>query len=153
MRVAKVLVVGAAEAGKSTLIGALTPSAMNLAVNGRTVAMDHGTLERSGMRLSLVGVPGQRRFRVVREALSTGAQAAIWVHRSGDQIDPETTLLISDLQPVPYLVYINHSDGTDGSDDWVTPEPCPPPKALISGNLMSPGRSLDVLIATIWSIM
>ena len=62
MRRGKVLVVGAAEAGKSTLIKSLSPGAINLEVNGRTVAMDHGMLRRAGSSLSLVGVPGQQRF-------------------------------------------------------------------------------------------
>ena len=61
MKAAKVLVVGAGEAGKSTLIRALAPNAMNLAVRGRTIAMDHAMLEYDDCRLSIVGVPGQQR--------------------------------------------------------------------------------------------
>ena len=39
MSATKILVVGVGEAGKSTLIKALSPEAMNLQVEGRTVAM------------------------------------------------------------------------------------------------------------------
>ncbi|MCP4902225.1 MAG: hypothetical protein GY906_35105 [bacterium] len=65
MRMGKALVVGAAEAGKSTLIKAISPTAMNLAVNGRTVAMDHATLERSSRRLSVAAQFLQHRNCVV----------------------------------------------------------------------------------------
>ena len=58
---AKLIVVGPGEAGKSTLIARLVDGAVNLAVGGRTVAMDHGMLRRAGARLSLVGVPGTDR--------------------------------------------------------------------------------------------
>ncbi len=121
MRIGKVLVVGAAEAGKSTLIKAISPTAMNLAVNGRTVAMDHATLERSGRRLSVVGVPGHRRFRVVREALAADAGAAIWVHRAGQPVDLETAGLATNLGEVPYVVFINHHRDTHTADGWIQP--------------------------------
>jgi small GTP-binding protein len=153
VKVAKILVVGAAEAGKSTLINALSPDAMNLSTNGRTVAMDHAMVECSGIRLSFVGVPGQRRFRVVREVLARGAGVAIWVHRAGNPVDPETSHLVSALDGVPYLVYVNHNHRPTPDDGWQPPTSCPSPQSLISGNLLNPGHSLEVLLERIWVII
>lgn len=154
MRVGKVLVVGAGEAGKSTLIQALSGDAMNLEVKGRTVAMDHATLIDGDRRLSLVGVPGQKRFDVVRSALAEGARGAVWVHRAGDLIDPETTNLMFELggKSVPYVVYVNHTDNAESNGSWMCPEGCAAPRNVIEGNLLHPGASLFVVWKEIWKL-
>lgn len=154
MRVGKVLVVGAGEAGKSTLMQALSSDAMNLEVKGRTVAMDHATLVDGEDRLSLVGVPGQARFRVVRSALAQGARGAVWVHRAGEAIDVETIDLIAELNKddVPYVVYVNHTGDFKQNGSWVCPESCRPPTTIIEGNLLQPGVSLFVLWKEIWKL-
>lgn len=155
MRLGKVLVVGPGEAGKSTLIGALCPDALNLSVRGRTVAMDHASLRRNGHSVSLVGVPGQARFAAVREALAGGAVASVWVHRAGLPNDAATEDLVAQLAAdgVPYLVYLNHhlSDQRDG--EWVVPRSCPTPRVVVSGNLLHPGTSLERLQEELWAMV
>lgn len=147
MRAAKVLVAGAGEAGKSTLIQALVPGAMNLAVQGRTIAMDHAMLEYNGCRLSIVGVPGQERFGDVRTVLAEGARGVVWVHRGGWAIDSETVSLIRALtnQDVPYLVVVNHVAGESGPHGWTRPSGLPSPTMIINCDLKSPGDALSVL--------
>lgn len=152
MRRSKVLVVGAGEAGKSTLIKALVPGAMNLEVGGRTVAMDHAVLTRGADGLALIGVPGQKRFAPVRQVLATGAVCAIWVHRAGQPIDASTVELISGIagRGVPYVVFVNRDDlGTD-EDGWRVPAGLAPPEAVFVGNLLSPDESLDDLQSVLW---
>lgn|GEM_PF-726163 len=147
MRLGKVLVVGAAEAGKSTLIRALCPEAVNLEVNGRTVAMDHATLSRDGQVLSLVGVPGQPRFEPVREALAVGTRCTVWVHRAGTPSDPLTTSLVARLvdRQVPYFVYVNqHRSST--ATGWPAPAGLPPPEAVLEGDLLDPDGSVGHLV-------
>jgi len=147
VRAAKVLVAGAGEAGKSTLIRALVPDAMNLAFRGRTIAMDHAMMEYDGCRLSIVGVPGQQRFGAVREILAEGAQGVIWVHRSGFSTDTETTDLVRDLssENVPYLVLVNHVGLFCRPHGWSCPEGLPSPTTIVECDLKAPGDSLSVL--------
>lgn len=151
----KVLVVGAAEAGKSTLINALAPDALNLEINGRTVAMDHGMLSRNGNKLSLVGVPGQRRFAPVREVLATGAVCAVWVHRAGNPVDPATASLISQIAStgVPYVVFVNRDDHSVQHDGWQTPVECGEPAAVIAGNPTREDGSLAILEERVWRLL
>lgn len=149
---AKVIVVGPGEAGKSTLIARLVSGAVNLAVVGRTVAMDHGMLRRVGAKLSLVGVPGQRRFAAVREALAVSAVGAVWVHPAGEEIDAETVALLaaSKGNPLPYLVYVNHRTAEWPLADFPAPATLGPPQAVMVGNLME--SDLDDLVESVWAL-
>jgi small GTP-binding protein len=149
----KVLVVGAGEAGKSTLIKALVPGAMNLEVDGRTVAMDHAVLARGQDTVSLVGVPGQERFAPVRQVLATGAVCAIWVHRAGQPVDASTIELVSGIadRGVPYVVFVNRDDGRCDEDGWRAPMGFAAPEAVVVGNILDPGTSLDDLQRIVWA--
>lgn len=149
---AKLIVVGPGEAGKSTLIARLVEGALNLAVGGRTVSMDHGMLRRDGARLSLVGVPGQARFAAVREALAVGAAGAIWVHPAGEAADAGTAALLaaSGPAPLPYLVYVNHRDGEPVRGAFEAPAPLLPPLRLFAGDLV--GSDLGELIEAVWTL-
>lgn len=154
MQLGKVLVVGAGEVGKSTLIARLSPSAVNLAVAGRTVAMDHATLSRNGARLSLVGVPGQGRFEVIREALAIGARVAIWVHGAGQTVDADTARLVGNLaaRGVPYLVIVNHRSGSAAARDWRAPHGLPEPIATFDIDLMHPSSELERFLDEVWRL-
>jgi hypothetical protein len=147
VRAVKVLVVGAAEAGKSTLIGALSPGAMNLAVDGRTVAMDHGTMEIGNRTLSLVGVPGQERFAPVREVLAAGAAAVVWVHRRGCQVDPATVRLVAEMAAdgVPYLVLVNTPGAGPEHDGFPTPSGLPAPRVVFDGDPLTDPRLVGLI--------
>lgn len=155
MRRGKVLVVGAGEAGKSTLIRVLCPEAMNLEVRGRTVAMDHATLTARGRRLALVGVPGQQRFAPVREALARGTAAAIWVHRAGGGVDPDSAELVAQLaaKGVPYVVVINSEGPPQGHDGWSQPTSCPAPRAVVAGDLLSSPAFVGELERVLWEMV
>lgn len=148
---AKVIVVGPGEAGKSTLIERLVEGAVNLATNGRTVAMDHGMMRRGSARLSLVGVPGQPRFTAVREALAVGAAGAVWVHPEGEEVDPDTVGLLGSLAaPLPYLVYVNRRAGQPGGGAFRAPRSLPPPIAILGGDLVT--GDLGELTESVWTL-
>lgn len=154
MTIAKVVVLGRGEAGKSTLIKALSGAAMNLEVRGRTVAMDHATLSRGARSISLVGVPGQVRFAPVREVLIEGASAAVWVHPAGERPDPGTVSLVRTLalHHVPYLVFVNQRAGSPTRDGFSAPPQVAAPHAIVHGNLSAPNGSVAELEALIWEL-
>jgi small GTP-binding protein len=155
--VAKVVVLGPAEAGKSTLIQALTRSPMNLAVRGRTVAMDHGMLERDGISLSIVGVPGQERFAPVRATLLEGARAAIWVHPAGEEADPTTAAMVHELaaRGVPHLVFINAREGASNGngDAWSHDVRLPAPREVLRGDALRSREAASAVKEALWHLV
>jgi len=150
----KVVVVGPGEAGKSTLIRLVTERSLNLEVRGRTVAMDHGLLTRGADSLSLVGLPGQDRFRPVQETLIAGARGAVWVHPAGLPPAPgtEELVLLMAAARVPYLVYVNRRDGEPLSG-WCRPPRLPPERAVLEGNLLAAGPGLEELKEALWALV
>jgi hypothetical protein len=147
----KVVVVGSAEAGKSTLVGALCQRPLNLEVRGRTVALDHGMMRRGALALSLVGVPGQERFAGVREALVKNALGAIWVHPAGELPHPATCKLLANLA-VPYVVCRNRRAG-EAVRPWRTPAVLAPPQAVVEVDLaLASPPELGRLADAIWKL-
>lgn len=149
MRAAKILVIGAPEAGKSTLIRLMCESAINIEHRGRTVSLDHGVLRSERLAVSLIGVPGQERFAAVREALADRAAAAIWVHAAGAEIDMGAAELLFHLGPgVPYVVLVNQRDGV-GSPRFDVPDLLGRPVAVITGDLVRDARTRERLLAVV----
>lgn len=155
VRLGKILVVGPGEAGKSTLIRALSATAMNLAVRGRTVGMDHAMLWRGEHGLSLVGVPGQERFQAVREVLAEGARAVIWVHRLGRPVDHGTTTLVHHLsrKGVPFLVVENDDGEVHGPNGWRAANGLAAPVAVLRGNPVTSISFVDSVSAVLWTLV
>lgn len=148
----KVLVVGAAEAGKSTLIGTLCSDAVNLEVGGRTVGFDHGILRRGDDKLSLVGVPGQERFAAVRDSLSAAVLSVIWVHKAGEDYCQMTAAMVGELA-APYIVFVNHHGLRVGGTLEAIGDSGLRPAAILSGDLKypRPGLMRD-LEGTLWTL-
>jgi signal recognition particle receptor subunit beta len=154
-RVGKVVVLGPAEAGKSTLIQALTRSPMNLAVRGRTVSMDHGMLERDGVSLSIVGVPGQERFAPVRASLLEGACAAVWVHPAGTLLDQTTATTVTELaaRGIPHVVFVNERRGSTDGDGWHPDAHLPIPREVIRGDALRSRDAARILKEALWNLV
>jgi signal recognition particle receptor subunit beta len=154
-RCGKVVVLGPAEAGKSTLIQALTRSPVNLAVRGRTVAMDHGMLERDGVSLSIVGVPGQERFAPVRTSLIEGAHVAIWVHPAGEQVDPTTAATVTELAAlgVPHMVVLNEREGSASAEGWNPDAGLPQPRAVVRGDVTRSREAVGAVKEALWKLV
>ncbi|MBN2380333.1 GTPase domain-containing protein [candidate division WOR-3 bacterium] len=106
----KVVVFGKGEAGKSTLIKQLIPNAMNIEHEGRTIALDHGTISYQGWDFHIFGTPGQAHFTPVREVLAQGIHVAVFVNDSSRYFDDEDKKIMQEMNAagVPYLFFINH---------------------------------------------
>jgi len=137
VRRAKIVVVGPGEAGKSTLVALLCRNAVNLEVDGRTVALDHGTAVFGDRHLTLIGMPGQPRFAAVRESLLSGATAAIWVHPAGQRPDTATVEFLgrSELCRRPLLVVVNFRDSHAVEVPFQFPTALPAPRHVLNINL------------------
>lgn len=153
----RVVVLGPAEAGKSTLIAALCDDALNLEYQGRTVAMDHARLRRDDAVITMIGVPGQERFAPVREVLSARACGAVWVQTAGQEPDRPTTELVRNLgkdnRSFRYLVVINQRRDDRKDLAWSAPVGLPRPFEVIAGNLID-DKTLSRRIETaLWSLV
>ncbi|MFB6182828.1 MAG: hypothetical protein ABEI78_02060, partial [Candidatus Nanohaloarchaea archaeon] len=62
MYVPKILVTGPYDSGKSTTVQSMSEKAVSVDRLGTTVALDHGAVERKGIKAELFGTPGQKRF-------------------------------------------------------------------------------------------
>jgi len=118
----KVVLYGKSEAGKSTLVRHLIPHAVNIDHQGRTVAMDYGTVHYSGCDFHFFGTPGQPHFRPVREIISRGMNAAVMVVDSTRCIDNEDRDLLIELDAVgvPYIIFLNQKPKKPASVSYIT---------------------------------
>ncbi len=105
----KIVIFGKGEAGKSTLIQRLIPTALNVNHNSRTVALDFGYLNYKGLSFHFFGTPGQKRFQPMRRVLSIGAHAAVYVHDTSvwfNEVDKEILDIIDELR-LPFIIFVN----------------------------------------------
>ena len=122
MKLAKVVIVGKDEAGKSTLVQNIIPGAMNIERQGRTIALDYGNKEHRGYKLHLFGTPGQTRFRIVRDIVARGMDVAVWVldySRRFDERDEDILKFLTE-SGVPFIVFANIKPGVQKERRRVT---------------------------------
>jgi len=122
MKLAKVVIVGKDEAGKSTLVQNIVPGAINIERHGRTIALDYGNREHLGCKLHLFGTPGQARFRIVRDVVARGMDVAVWVldySRRFDDRDKEILKFLNESK-VSFLVFANIKPGVQKERRRVT---------------------------------
>lgn len=113
MKLAKVVIVGKDEAGKSTLVQNIIPGALNIQRQGRTIALDYGNKIHKRYKLHLFGTPGQARFHMVREIVARGMDVAVWVldySRRFDDRDKEILDFLGKCR-VPFIVFANIKPG------------------------------------------
>lgn len=129
----KIVVFGAYNAGKSTLIQTLDPSSRHVEAHTEdgdtTVALDFGRVTFGTHRIYLFGTPGQERFEFVRQIIGRGMDAALLVVDSTVPPDEFTLHLYSALlaRKVPLAVLLNKCD---------LPHACPQELAGTFGDAM-----------------
>ncbi|MGQ9582822.1 MAG: ATPase domain-containing protein [Thermoplasmatota archaeon] len=117
----KVLVTGPHRSGKSTLVRAMSTSAVSVDRMGTTIAMDHGYLDFGGFACDLYGTPGQELFDPILATLAEEAVAVVLVIDAGDVGSFErarTMMRLTHAHSLPLIVAANHHDresalGTD----------------------------------------
>ncbi len=112
----KIVVFGAYNAGKSTMIQTLDPSSRHVEAHtgdgDTTVALDYGRIGIHALQVYLFGTPGQDRFEFVRQIIARGMDAAVLVVDASVPPDEFTCHLYSALleQKVPFAVMLNKCD-------------------------------------------
>ena len=119
----KVVVTGPVACGKSTFIkkfsgnGALSINNEN----GRTVALDFGRCNLSGLKIFVFGTPGHEHFEFMREILVQGADGLLVLFDSTRPQTFKTALhmlqrLLKKLPDVPFVLVANKQDLPEALD-------------------------------------
>ena len=117
----KVLITGPHRSGKSTMVRALSTSAVSVDRMGTTVAMDYGYLDYKGFACDLYGTPGQELFDPILGILAEEAVAVILVVNATDPRTfgrARTMMERTKARSMPLIIAANYSD----SEEAIPPE-------------------------------
>ena len=105
----KIVVFGKGEAGKSTFIRSIIPNAVNIEHKGRTVALDFGDITLGGKKIHLYGTPGQTRFSVIRDIISSYTHGSIILFDSAVHLTQDDQCVVSEVMEldVPFVSVLN----------------------------------------------
>ena len=109
----KVLITGPFAAGKSTMVKAISTSAVSVDRMGTTIAMDHGYLDYKGFACDLYGTPGQELFDPILSYLADEAVAVVLVIDATNLKSfprARTMMQLTKAHSLPMIVAANHYD-------------------------------------------
>lgn len=112
----KILVTGPFAAGKSTMVKAMSTSAVSVDRMGTTIAMDHGYLDYKGFSADIYGTPGQELFDPILLYLADESVAVILVINAADVKSfprAKRMLQLTRAHAIPLIVAANHYDRDD----------------------------------------
>ncbi len=120
MYVPKMLVTGPYDAGKSTTVQNMSEDAVSVDRLGTTVALDHGQVNKKGLKAELFGTPGQKRFDWALDFLGKSMFGCFIVVDSRDPNYDRVKQLKKDLQAeeLPFIILANFQN----KDDALSPE-------------------------------
>ena len=109
MYVPKILVTGPYDAGKSTTVEGMSDKSVSVDRLGTTVALDHGEVDREGVKAELFGTPGQKRFDWALNFLGQSMFGCFIVADSRDPQYERINQLKQDLkaEDLPFVVLAN----------------------------------------------
>ena len=109
MYVPKILVTGPYDAGKSTTVQGMSDESVSVDRLGTTVALDHGKVDREGLKAELFGTPGQKRFDWALNFLGQSMFGCFIVADSRDPQYERINQLKKDLEAedLPFIVLAN----------------------------------------------
>ncbi|HKW42595.1 MAG TPA: ATPase domain-containing protein [Thermoplasmata archaeon] len=116
----RILVTGPFNAGKSTVVKALSEKAISVDRMGTTVAFDYGSVNITGIEAEIFGTPGQERFEFIFKIFAREVSGVLLVVDAGHPDDlPRAKQMLDLVGPrIPFVVLANKSD-TPGA---LTPE-------------------------------
>lgn len=120
MYVPKILVTGPYDAGKSTTVEGMSDESVSVDRLGTTVALDHGEVDRKGIKAELFGTPGQKRFDWALNFLGQSMFGCFIVADSRDPNYERIRQLKKDLkaEDLPFIVLANFQN----KDGAISPE-------------------------------
>jgi len=115
MYVPKILVTGPYDAGKSTTVQSMSEEAVSVDRLGTTVSLDHGQVERNGLKAELFGTPGQKRFDWALDFLGRSIFGCFIVVDSRDPNYDRVRKLKKDLEAedLPFIILANFQNKED----------------------------------------
>ncbi|MFB6204114.1 MAG: GTP-binding protein [Candidatus Nanohaloarchaea archaeon] len=118
MYVPKILVTGPYDSGKSTTVQNMSEEAVSVDRLGTTVALDHGQVERKGIKAELFGTPGQKRFDWALDFLGKSTFGCFIVVDSRDPNYDRVEQMKHELEAedLPYIVLANFQNKEDALD-------------------------------------
>lgn len=118
MYVPKMLVTGPYDAGKSTTVQSMSEEAVSVDRLGTTVSLDHGQVERNGLKAELFGTPGQKRFDWALDFLGRSIFGCFIVVDSREPNYERVRKLKADLEAeeLPFIVLANFQNKDDALD-------------------------------------
>ena len=117
----KILVCGPFQSGKSTFISALDKNSLNIKTLDKnnksvTIAMDVGTYDCDGLKITLFGTPGLLRFNSIRRIVSEGADGVIFMFDGPNvELDDSAIQILNEIRSclprdIPIIYAVNKID-------------------------------------------
>lgn len=118
MYVPKLLVTGPYDAGKSTTVQNMSEESVSVDRLGTTVALDHGQVEKKGLKAELFGTPGQKRFDWALDFLGQSMFGCFIVVDSRDPNYERVEELKQDLtaEELPFIILANFQNKDEALD-------------------------------------
>jgi hypothetical protein len=108
----RILVTGPFNAGKSTVVRALSERSISIDRMGTTVAFDYGSVNITGIEAEIFGTPGQERFEFIFKIFAREVSGVLLVLDATRPEDLDRAKQMLDLvgPKIPYVVLANKSD-------------------------------------------
>lgn len=108
----RILVTGPFNAGKSTVVKALSERSISIDRMGTTVAFDYGNVNITGIEAEIFGTPGQERFEFIFKIFAREVSGILLVVDAShpDELSRARQMLDLVGPRIPYVILANKSD-------------------------------------------
>jgi len=108
----RILVTGPFNAGKSTVVKAVSEKSISIDRMGTTVAFDYGNVNITGIEAEIFGTPGQERFEFIFKIFAREVSGVLLVVDAShpDELSRARQMLDLVGPRIPYVILANKSD-------------------------------------------